>query len=44
MPKREEISLMINGGCVFYKYKLEPFVYGLELKNEEDKIKELSDV
>ena len=44
MPKREEISLMLNGGCIFYKYNLAPFVYGLELRTEEGKMKELSDV
>ena len=34
---------MVNGGCIYYKYKIEPYVYGLDLKDENEKFKELSE-
>ena len=33
---------MVNGGCIYYKYKLDPFVFGLDLRTEQDKIRDLN--
>lgn len=32
MPSRDDVELMVNGGCVFYQFGSHPYVYGLGLK------------
>ena len=35
IPDRSEVSLMVNGGSVFYAFGSIPYIYGIGLKTSE---------